>query len=51
MSKNAYPKAFVGYPYWMSIQGHGASCRSVEQMIKSKRFVSMQHASLLTQCF
>ena len=50
-SKNAYPKAFSGYRYWISVQGHGTSCRSTEQMIKSERFVSMQYASLLTQCF
>ena len=42
VSKNAYPKAFAGYRYWISVQGHGTSSRSVEQMIKSKRFVSMQ---------
>ena len=51
VSKNAYPKACACYRYWISVQGHGTSCTSVEQMIKSKRFVSMQYASLLTQCF
>ena len=40
MSKNAYPKAFAGYRYWISVHGHGTNGRSVEKMIKSKRFVS-----------
>ena len=51
VSKNAYPKTFAGYRYWISVQGHGTSCRSVEQMIWCIRFVSMQYACLLTQCF
>ena len=51
VSKNAYPKAFAGYRFWITVHGHVTSRRSVEQMIKSKRFVSMQYAGLLTQCF
>ena len=35
VSKNAYPKAFAGYRYWISVHGHSTSRRSVEQMIKS----------------
>ena len=35
VSKNANPKAFAGYPYWISVHGHGTSHRFVEHMIKS----------------